>query len=356
MKTLSHIAPVLLVFLSGCASISSTPLRTDSPSDAVGLSYYLPKQDLVLTLTVAENKAPVPGKRSIAITPGPIVADTEEAYMLTFRRSQIATSVADVRVNANGLLDTTSAGSSTSQLSVILGKLAEAAAMRTQQFMPSDASPEAEPENLCDKPGAYVWVLDVEGKEAVAPPQLGGHPVLGSLGRCAIAVTTDVPSAGANCVSGEDTSCSEAAKETRAGLYYRQKLPVDVVVMDSVERASYSATVPVVGARSPRRFLPIPDAAFGTVNWSFAFTDGIPTQYKVDATSEVLGLISLPASVITAYSSAVVAGFNRGKDQAEAERNYLNAMIQLAKREEDMRRCVEATQSGDSAAIVRNCQ
>lgn len=80
----------------------------------------------------------------------------------------------------------------------------------------------------------------------------------------------------------------------------------------------------------------------------------VTTKYDIDASSDILSLVTLPADVLAAYSKALTAGLTARKGDADAEVNYLKAMALLeAQRKEEA--CRQARARGDPARISAAC-
>lgn len=343
--TLSAVA-LAGTLLAGCASIHSNQVKFNPDVPARGVVYYLPTQGLLLTLTVVENKKKV-GKvttstfvRTIDLQPTPVVPDLDERYALAFRRNHLGVSKAIIKVDTNGLLSGESSGSTTSQVKEILEGLATSAGA----LAPYDLVGE----NHCAAAGTYRWVVDAQGNLLNQPTDpVTGH--LLELSDCRLAFMVK-PFASQTMTSVHPTSGKHGY-----GVFYRQSLPMLAVVSDTAENRALAFTPSIVSKLSPTNFLPIPRTVFSNVTWKLTFSNGMPTVYDIDAGSDVLGLVTLPAEVIAAYSKALTAGFTSRKGNLDAEAGYLQAVADIAVQRANMAVCQSAIDTGDLDKIKATC-
>ena len=336
--------------VAGCASIRSASVA-EMAQEPHGLVYYMPTQFLVLTLTVSDTKT-TQGKnttttsaRAVALTQTPALADTTRRFVLEFRRNHVGTAKANIGIGSDGLLTGSLEGSSTGKIKETLEGLAGSSAwLRSDSVAVSAANNPLAPPNLCAAPGTYVWVLDANGGQKQAPHSKGKALTLAD---CRLQFLPNTLFAGS-------APASQSPAESGPGIYYRQALPLLVVVQDDLANTAYSATPVIVGPHSPVHFLPIPRTLLSTVGWKLTFANGVPTKYDIDASSDILSLVTLPADVLAAYSKALTAGLTARKGDADAEVNYLKAMALLeAQRKEEA--CRQARASGDPSRISAAC-
>lgn len=350
---------------SGCASVSSARLADGGSRDMSkrqgGLVYYLPMQKFELTLTVIQKEAEkkdvakegdrkqakagsdalVPASGSISadvsLKATPMMADTSRAYVAQFRRNHAGINKMIVRASANGLLDGNFAGSTTSQLSETLKALAATAAEARISFLnPSLGS--------CSEPGVYKWVFGATLSKDVES----------SLASCGLTVDVDALSAAATTTAPSSQPVWKGNwSEHWPGFFYRQRLPFVVSVKQG--NKTYKFYEAIAGDHSPVEFMPIPRAIFATVNWKIDFEDGVPKMYDIDASGDYLGLFKLPADVISAYSDAIVSGFDQDKAVAKSEQDFLDQAAKLAASQAKYEACRTAAQGGDPEKIKAAC-
>jgi hypothetical protein len=313
--------------LGGCASIKSTKIET-SASTPDGLVYYLPTQQLELTLTVTDKE------RSIDLAPTTVVPDITARYVVRYERNQIGTNVLLVGIGTNGLLTGDGSGSTTGQITEVLqGLVSTLGALHSREIHLTD---------LCKTPGVYRWVFD--------PFNM---PAERDWGRCGLEVdATTVDGADITPTSNYGLGVS-AGKVHGTGYFYRQALPLRVVVTDADETKVFYPSI--VSHRSPTHFLPIPKTLFATTSWKITFSNGIPTLYEVHSGGDALGLVKLPADIISAYSTAVTAGFTQKKGATTEEIAYLAELNKLAVQQAKLEACQAAVRGGDLKAINEAC-
>jgi hypothetical protein len=345
----------LSIASAGCAPIRSTKLPAMNSQNEVvktqgGMVYYLPKQQLKLTLTVVQGAQGTPSTRSVTVVTTDPFADRSARYVAQYRRNQIGSNTLKVKINSNGLLDGDTEGSSTPQVAEFLGRLAGIDA-REARFK------EREKEG-CKDPGTYEWILDrIDNRVSVALHEQGRVHDVAMTGSepdpswCGLTVRIDelVEQVTEQSWSGVDLHGNGH------GFFYRQKRPVQVTVStDGGERKVFVHTL--VDERSPTEYLPIPRTLFAATTWKVTFSNGTPTFYDVNAGGDVLGLAKLPADVLKAYSQAVTAGLNDRKGMATAETEYLKQLAALATQQAKYEACRAAAQGGDPGKIQDACK
>jgi len=108
-----------LLSIEGCASVQST--RLGSKVHAEGLTYFLPRKDVVLSVTI-----PAPPATAITVSamPSEAIPDLSQGFSATIPRSQIAKINTSFQVNTKGLLNSDSSGATTSNLTSVLQSVA----------------------------------------------------------------------------------------------------------------------------------------------------------------------------------------------------------------------------------------
>ncbi len=325
--------------IGGCASIRSTSLSPgsrDVPTQG-GMVYYLPMQRLKLTLTVmAASEAKQGQTRTVNVSPTAILADTDARYVAQYRRNQIGSNLLTVSANADGLLSGEASGSTTQNIAEFLGEIASNPLLTMNFPAPHTAT------TSCTGSGTYEWMFDVPLDEKSNIHQ--------QIKACGI----DVKARSVGGAALPQTWKSVGRTMRGAGYFYRQKRPVEVTVSAGDERKVFYLSM--VDSTSPIEFLPIPRTVFATTTWKVTFADGSPTLYDINAGGDVLGLVKLPADVVSAYSKAVLAGLNEKKEAAGAEVGYLQQINALAAQQAAYALCRAAVQSGDNDKIKTACQ
>ncbi|NOT87919.1 MAG: hypothetical protein HOP03_07040 [Lysobacter sp.] len=326
---------LIAVSVGGCASIRSTKLpQSNNSNPQGGMVYYLPTQQLELTMTVDDKGA------RLSLAASRAMADVGHKYVAQFRRNHVGTNKFVVKANAEGLLAGELSGSTVGNLGEAIQALAASSAGTRTLDHPRS-------ENKCKENGTYKWVLgpDIDAATTMA------------LGNCGLVVGLQPPnSTPAAAPTGDHLSQGP-------GFFYRQKQPVVVKVTHTSTDAAKKTTSQdfvfyesIAGAHSPVEFMPVPRTLFATTQWKLSFDNGIPTVYDIDAGGDLIGLFKLPAEVVAAYSDAVAAGFTREKTSLGNETAYLEQLNKLALQQAKNEACRLAVQGGDNDKIKAACQ
>lgn len=338
----SRAIPILCAFvaavgMTGCSSLASRWAPGSQPAPQ-GLVYYAPMQQLVLVLTVGDK-----GQRSYAIEQTPLMPDLSQRFVAQYQRSQVTKNTLEIAVTTSGLLNTEQKGGATSQMSAILEQLAGVAASRTSR------APEHGADRTCGSAGVYRLIWD---------------PALDDFKRFSWCGLTITPSELA--ITQQDGTVSANLDNPfgkgvydysqLSGYYYRQALPIRLHVQDSTNGETSTSFPSYVSTLSPTHFLPIPKSLFADSSWSVTFANGVPTAFKPSTDSEILGAVKLPAAVVAAYSSALIAGWTREKNEATSEISYQAEYIKLVQQQMKFEACKAAVATGDAVQIAEKCK
>lgn len=317
------------VLAAGCAPVHS--MRLDSQINAEGLVYFLPKRDIVVTLTKGKDSPD-----TLTITPGNAYADRSARYVLTVSGTPMASRDTDIKVSAAGLLES-SVAKLESKVALIAAEIAKMGAQVPSVRLTGD---EAE---TCKALSTYTVSIDPEKPEAVS--------------LCGLKIT----------VTAVDTvpiSPVHATKEDmgskQAGYYYRQGRPYRVKVCpkgtnteEPCKDNSLMDEVVSSPTGAPAQFLPVSSAFFADNTNTAVFNEGTLREYKEVKNSELLGAASIPAGIISAYFSAASSLFDfmTAKDTDETE--ALNAKLALDALKLRFDACQMAFKNKDDAAADR---
>jgi len=306
-----HAALVVTAFLAGCSSIQSVPEPT---GELVGLYYYMPKRDFVVTIT-RDKKTD-----QIAITESPAYPDLGQQYLLQYSRNAIGKNIMKIGVHENGLLSTLNAESQSGVTEALKGL---ATTLGTISVLRKKAV------TACDD-GANVFLVPAEPREE--------FPLCDAYSITVERMTFKDESPASTRVSTNDTS----------GIYYRIARPYRVKVsgLKSAEAVLFSPN------DSPTRFLPVPRTFFANGKVDMVFTDGMPTKYDVDTDGELVAAFKLPAEVIRAYFSAVGAMFDSVKERDTKQAEQLQATLKLELAKQKYAACLAAIAAHDAATIA----
>lgn len=328
---------VVLMALSvgGCASIRSVRLSDEKTPERGGMVYYLPTQQLELTMIVDDKGA------NLSLNASKAMADVDYKYIAQFRRNHVGTNEFEVKANADGLLSGEISGSTTGNLGDAIKALASTAggfrALNT---------PDAD---KCKQKGTYKWVF---GLTSDTMPTAALRDC-----KLAIVVSGLDGKVYSNDQNKREWSGTDGGK-AGTGFFYRQRLPVVVTVKYTPTGGAQQDFVfyeSIVGKHSPTEYLPVPRTLFATSHWKLTFDNGVPTVYDIDAGGDLIGVFKLPAEVLVAYSDAVAAGFTKKKTSLANEIAYLEELNKLALQQSKNEACRVALQTRDDDKIKAAC-
>ncbi len=288
-----------------------------------GLNYYLPKKDLLVTVTV--DKA-----QPTAITIGTTAAypDLLETYVLLHNGNWVSKHESDISVNDAGLL-TKSDSIQTSQ-STSLAEAIGSAAAATVADEPADDEPRTSTE--CE-PGTFSKTWKFE------------KVIVEENGPCGIKVTVEqLGTQEAVNAKGDPNPA-----DTESGVYYRQNIPYRVTVKFDGSQVSKLILSP---SESASYFLPAAKGFFASSESKFSFNDGVPEKFKTTSNGEVLGALTFPAEVIKGYFAAVGALFQSFSTADTNETTALQNELILEREKAKFEACIEAVKNRDTELLA----
>ena len=297
--------------LCACSSIETHKLTAEAskshPESQRGLVYYLPRKDVVVTVTIENGKV-----KTLDATASAVYADTEAPYVLQFGGNAVAQNTLHITTDENGVLSTAQTSSEPqieAALAVYAGLKVPAAAV------PQAVAPAAKAQ--CNS-GTYAIAYDV-----ASPPS--------QVNFICDAVVTIERARGAAPLDFLPTVGTETS-----GIYYRQNLPYRVRLRSDqgglgIDKIILSPT------QSPPIFLPIRKNFFAKSSSQLTIKDGVVTDYQQQSDGEVTAALKLPADILSAYFGAIGAVFSGFSDRDSKEAAKLNAetQLQLAKQKHD---------------------
>jgi hypothetical protein len=325
MARLVWICITALASLSGCASLESTP--ADVPGD--GLTYYMPKKDI--KITVIRDTA----KTTVSIESTSAYPDLDRPYVLNFKRNLIGKAELKIGINTVGLLGTAK--------SVSTPNIAEAL------------------KNLASSLGAMAGLAAAPAADAACPTGTFTYiyQASDSIGDaeqpCRMTVTMSrIAKSKLLDGAGSGNASLKAKENGGSGYFYRQEeaYRIDVDGTESGAATRNSAIV-LSPSQSPVRFLPVTKTLFASSTADFTFTDGVPIRYDQDADGELVALFKLPADVIGAYFLAVGKILGDKADASTKESAALLAGTQLEMAKLKYKECVDAIKSKDDVLIQK---
>jgi len=314
MKSLAS-SFAICTLLAGCVSITSTPDPLDG--NKAGYTYYLPKKDFVVTVTVTKGQ---PTAIDFALTPA--YPDTSRPFVLKYPSNWIGTNVANVEIDENGLLKSSKA-TVTSGVSDILTSVASiVGTVGVVSVAPVDKP-------CVDAAHTFVVRSVDDLKEKF----------------CGVTVSIEALSPypkGAFVTPNADD-------ESYAGLFYRQAKPFLLRASGPLN----AAKILLAPRDGDVRFLPIARTLFAKNDIDMTFVDGMPTKYDDTRDGEVVALLKLPAAIMTAYFNAVGAVFDSFKTRDDKDSDAIAARLKLELEKSKLDACVQAIRNHDDATSTK---
>jgi len=313
---------VFAMLLQGCAALTSSPSKDDELGE--GLTYYLPRKDVQLTVVVASGAV-----STVAIATTAAYPELTQPFVLRHGSNALGKTVNLIGVGANGLLKSSKA-TSTSGVSdaatSLGGLLGNAQAMRMAQATTRAACGD----------GTHVFIYPVSKNETQQP--------------CGLSVT--IARAPGSVPEGDNPAKRKQATpdDTHfSGVYYRQAEPYLVTVKGTIntEAIVYSPS------QSPLKSLRIARTFFANGEADLTFDDGMPTQANQTTEGELVALLKLPANIIGAYFSAIGGLFDAFKTRDTKQADALGTSLQLELAKMKYEACLKAVQAKDNDAIVK---
>jgi hypothetical protein len=305
-----------------CASVRSTSAHVNGSQD--GLRYFMPKKDLLITIKV---EAPKPQEVTIATTDA--YPDLSDAYVLRQSSYLLGKNVTEIAVSTSGLL--TSAHSSvTSGLPALFESIGKVRGAVTSNWMPDPAQP------TCAD-GTHVFRLAFDQNPPAKPPVFCG---------LAVAIKKLNPTAAAGRAE------THIARTDGSGVFYRQAEPFLISVAGGANAAApLQSSVVFSPSLADTHYLPISRTFFADNTADFGFVDGMPTKFNQTREGELIAALKLPASIVSAYFSAVGGIFANFKTKDTGEADALKATVQLELARQKSELCLTAIREGNATAI-----
>ncbi|MBL8305588.1 MAG: hypothetical protein JNM33_02745 [Rubrivivax sp.] len=313
---------LMALLLPGCAALTSSPSQDGELGE--GLTYYLPKKDIQVTVVVTGDAV-----STVSLATTPAYPDLRQAFVLRNGPNALGKTANTIGVGANGLLKSTKA-TVTSGVSDAASSLAGIAGSVQAGRVSINAT-----RGTCGN-GTHVFLYPVtEDKEQTA---------------CGLKLTIKrLTGAEARAEGSGPRPTAKALEEAYSGLYYRQAEPFLVTVDGTIKTAAilYSPSV------APLKSLPIARTFFADGDAAVTLDDGVPTQYDQTTDGELVALLKLPATIIAAYFEAIGKLFDafKTRDAKQAEDMSSSIKLELAKAKYEA--CLKAIQTKDNDMIVK---
>ncbi len=266
--------------LNGCASVTSHPLQRGE--QAAGLIYHLPKKYVKITYTVP---APPSTARTVSIQPTVAYPDAAHRFVARFNRNEVGKNELNVAVNQSGLL-TSGNATTTSKLADVLRQAAEV--LGTFRTLSGIESADERTKG-CNTPDTYETTFELADLYDVGKKFCG----------ISLRIMSPRLPAAANTTASSGVS----------GFFYRSlRLHRVEIEIPGHEKEQVSLLLP---DESETHFIPVQAALFAMAKSELTFAEGMAIGSKIETESELIGLLKIPADVISGYASALGAGFTR---------------------------------------------
>jgi len=322
-----------IVNLAACTSMKSTPLGPDKTKNTDGLAYFMPKKDFMVTVTTEKHTKPAVGTLGdngyvaeiITHTYLPIVttsaayADRSQMYILEKGTNWLSDNSVDIEVNETGLLQMSNTVS-TAKVEEAIVEFAESAAVMN---LVSKTCQNTAGTHVYRIPAEATTHADICGMVVTVKP-LGLLKTVAKDGKISF-----------NDMAIGTTITQNTAK---SGIFYRQQMAYSIKITGSgvtQEVIKFSPT------DAPVQLLPASHSFFADSSTSIVLNDGMPTKYKNESSSELVGLFAIPAKVIGTYFEAVGGLFTAFSKNDAAEAALLQSNTQLALAKHNSERALE---------------
>ena len=315
MKATRNFLALLIFGLASCSSIKS--IEGPSEGDTDGLTYFMPKKDFLVTVTVKSGSV-----EKVVLGSTPSYPDLSKQYLLRHGGNVFGKNTLDVVVTEQGLL---SSSKSTTQSNVtdafknLASSLGSLKTFSLDTKVANDAT--------CTTNGDHTFVYKETGKYSACGMSIEIQKKMN--------VTEQAPSA-------------KEANSEYSGVFYRQNIPYLVTASGGGLNV---ASIVFSPSESPTHFLPVSRTFFSNNVADFGFTDGVPTKFKQETEGEAVALLKLPADIIGAYFAAIGSVFDSFKSNDSKETAALteSLKLELAKKKYDA--CIAAIKANEDTKI-----
>lgn len=297
------VSAAAVMTLAGCAAVQSEVVKGgDQIPD--GAIYFMPRRPFVVTVTTPAATTAIPSPpTTVVVSQGTAEADISQQFALSQGTNWLAKNEMNISVGANGLLKSSNSTAS-SEVATALQNLASAAGAITGLAsvgaiaVPLVPGTPAQPPPVDGCPVAgtsYQYLL--------YPGPRSGDPNLTTY--CGYTVTWHMA---AGYVANANNSRFTPGSSYNSGIFYKHELPYLVFVTGPKDKTGNS-TVAITVLTSPDEskigFFPVKRSFFSNNTANVSLTDGVLTGVDQTTDGELTAALSLPATVITSYTSAI---------------------------------------------------
>jgi hypothetical protein len=301
--------------LASCSSIKT--IESPSDKDTDGLTYFMPKKDFLVTVTIKDKKV-----EKVVLGATASYPDLSKQYLLRHGGNAFGKNTLDVGISESGLLTSTKSTTQSSVTDAFKNLATSSGHIKTFGFEKTIDSGGA-----CTTNGEHTFVFKASG----------------SYTACGIGITI------AKQIDDSGIASHSKDKSTEySGIFYRQNIPY---LVTAVGGGLNVAAIVFSPSESKTHFLPVSRTFFSNNQADFGFVDGVPSKYKQETEGEAVALLKLPADILGAYFGAIGAMFDSFKtnDSKEAAALTESLKLELAKKKYDA--CIAAIKANDDQKI-----
>lgn len=309
-------AVVAAALLTGCAGLTSQ--RGADPDKLDGVAYFMPMKYFTLTVTKVGGTVTALEWSESAAFP-----DLRRTYSLRYNPHLIGKTSITVEVGSNGLLGV--ANTNTTDSTVELAKV-------VKQPPPGFKAMLLNKDDTCASDGSFVFLF--------MTPEDAAKPVCGNVKLSITRALTDSTTKPGDLNS--PVNIDNGA--TVPGIFYRLNRPYIATASADGQHMTKLLFVP---NESPNLLLPYGRTLFAANDGKIELTEGVLKKYEQANDGELVALLKFPASVLSAYFTAVGNVFSAfsARDKNEVDRLANELKMDALKRKLD--KCKDAAQKKD---------
>lgn len=301
--------------LASCSSINT--MVSPSANDADGLTYFMPKKDFLVTVTIKDKKA-----EKVVLGTTVSYPDLSKQYVLRHGGNAFGKNTLDVGISESGLLTSTKSTTQSSVTDAFKNLATSLGQIEQLGFEKTLDSAEA-----CTTNGDHTFVFKASGTYTACGIE--------------IKIAKQIDDSGI-------ASHSKDESTEHSGIFYRQNIPYLVTATGGGLNVAAIVFSP---SESRTHFLPVSRTFFSNNQADFGFVDGVPTKYKQETEGEAVALLKLPADILSAYFGAIGSMFEsfKSSDTKEAAALTESLKLEIAKKKYDA--CIAAIKANDDPKI-----
>lgn len=295
---------ILVIALASLSITSCSSIRSFESTDIItpeGITYSMPKKDIVVTFTVDSNAV-----TNIAVATTAAYGDGSKQYVLQHRYNALGKNTSDIKVSEGGLLNTVTS-TTTSDIPAIFQNLGTLYGNLSTGMVTSYTS---NPIKDCENDGKHAFIFPA-GTDVYE--------------RCGFIVNIE-----ASTLETEKPVPSKQMKKTNSGIFYRQNESYLVSISGKGVNFPIKVYSP---SNSKISFLPASKSLIANNKSEFDLIDGVPKRYHQDVDGEVLAAVKLPFLAIAAAADGAISVLDRStiketKKAKLAEENRKRVVIE----------------------------